>query len=169
MKERKRERERERERIRAREEGPRAQPSPQRDRHADLDFRRRSNFGGRGGRGAEMKERVSGWVCLHIRLPPSPFALSCVVTPFRLCGVARNNSAPPSRLFRGEKQAIHKTAQSLHRVAPSQPHHAERARGVPEFLEGGERHEVQMVPVHQKVRSAKTNWVGQMPGQRARA
>jgi hypothetical protein len=45
-KERERKIEREREAENTREEGPRAQPSPQRDRPADPDFRRRSNFGG---------------------------------------------------------------------------------------------------------------------------
>ena len=53
--ERKIEREREREAEKTREEGPRAQPSPQRDRHADPDFRRRSNFGG----GRDERERGS--------------------------------------------------------------------------------------------------------------
>ena len=52
-KERERKIERERETEKTREEGPRAQPSPQRDRHADLDFRRRSNFGGSGGEGGQ--------------------------------------------------------------------------------------------------------------------
>ena len=51
MRENEREDDREREAEKTREEGPRAQPSPQRDRPADPDIRRRSNWG------AEMKER----------------------------------------------------------------------------------------------------------------
>ena len=44
--ERKIDREREREAEKTREQGPRAQPSPQRDRSANPDFRKPSNFGG---------------------------------------------------------------------------------------------------------------------------
>ena len=42
--ERERERERERQAGKAREEGPRAQPRPLLDRHADPDFRRRPDL-----------------------------------------------------------------------------------------------------------------------------
>ena len=79
--ERKIDREREREAEKTREQGPRAQPSPQRDRSANPDFRKPSNFGG----GAEMKEeRDQGTPARKDRVP-SPvdrFHITCYLPSF---------------------------------------------------------------------------------------